>query len=412
MTVAVKRRTRGFVLVNIALSATVLLAILGLAIDTGYLQLVKTRMQAAADAAAVGGAQEDKLNGSANVVTAAKSDASLNGFTHGANSVTVTVNNPPASGSYTTSSSAVEVIISQAVAPFFMQLLNFASVDVRARSVARLGSGANNVYALSSSAPGAFTATGGVTVNIAGGLTVDSSSATALSVTGGSHLTAASIAVVGNYPNPASSGSSISPAPATGAASAPDPLAHLAAPAVGGCTNKNYSIGNGKSATLSQGVYCGGITIAGGATVGFNSGTYILEGGGLNISNGATVTGSGVTFYNTQGGGYSYGTVTIGGGSTVQLAAPTTGSMAGILFFQDRGVVSGLVNTFSNGASTKFTGALYFPTTAVSYGGGASGAYTIVVANTVSFSGGATLSNNYSSLPGGSPISGNATLSE
>jgi len=102
----------------------------------------------------------------------------------------------------------------------------------------------------------------------------------------------------------------------------------------------------------------------------------------------------------------------MGGGSTVQLAAPTTGALAGILFFQDRSVVSALVNTFSNGASTTFTGALYFPTTAVSYTGGAAGAYTIVVANTVGFSGGVTVNNNYSSLPGGSPIKGNATLSE
>ena len=406
------RRTRGFVLVNIVLSATALLAILGLAIDTGYLQLVKTRMQAAADAAAVGGVQENRLNGSANVVTAAKADASLNGFTDGSNSVTVTVNSPPGSGSYTASSSAVEVIISQDVAPFFMQLLKFTSVSVRARSVARLGSGTANIYALSPSGSGAFTVSGGVTVNIAGGVTVDSSNATALSVTGGSHLTAGSIAVVGNYPNPASSGSSISPAPVTGAASLPDPLAYLAAPAVGACTQTNYSIGNGKSTTLSQGVYCGGITIAGGATVGFNPGTYILKGGGLNISNGATVTGSGLTFYNTQGGGYSYGTVTMGGGSSVQLAAPTTGSLAGILFFQDRSVVSGLVNTFSNGASTKFTGALYFPTTGVAYSGGASGAYTIVVSSTLSFTGGTTMNNNFSSLPGGSPIRGNATLSE
>ena len=124
-------------LVNIAVSATVLLAIVGLAIDTGYLQFVKTRMQAAADAAAVGGAQEIKLNGAANVVAASMADAALNGFTNGVNSVGVIVNNPPASGSYTSSPTAVEVIVSQNVGTLFMQLLGFASVDVRARAVAR-----------------------------------------------------------------------------------------------------------------------------------------------------------------------------------------------------------------------------------------------------------------------------------
>jgi hypothetical protein len=44
--------------------------------------------------------------------------------------------------------------------------------------------------------------------------------------------------------------------------------------------------------------------------------------------------------------------------------------------------------------------------------GGSSSAYTIIVADTVNFSGGATLNNNYSSLPGGSPVKGGAILSE
>jgi len=409
---ATKRSVNGFVLVNIALSATVLLAILGLAIDTGYLELVKTRMQAAADAAAVGGVQENKSNGAANVVSMARGDAALNGFTNGTNSVTVTVNHPPASGSYTSDSSAVEVIVSQSVAPFFMQLLNFATVNVRARSVARQGSGTNELYALSSNASGAFTATGGVTVSIAGGVMVDSSSKTALVVSGGSHVTAASVAVVGNYTDPTKSGSSLSPAATTGVAAAADPLAYVPAPTVGACTQTNYSIGNGKSAALSQGVYCGGITINGGATVTMNSGTYILKGGGLTVGNGATLTGNNVTLYNTQGGGYSYAAISLLGGVVVKLSAPTTGSLAGILFFQDRSVVSALVNTFSNGSTSTFTGALYFPTTALSYSGGASGAYTIMVASTVSFSGGVTVKNDYSSLPGGSPVKGNATLSE
>jgi uncharacterized membrane protein len=44
-------------------SASVLLIFLGLAIDTAYLHLVKTRMQLAADAASIGGALEYKAAG-------------------------------------------------------------------------------------------------------------------------------------------------------------------------------------------------------------------------------------------------------------------------------------------------------------------------------------------------------------
>src|ERR1035437_2344384 len=194
-----KRRGGGFVLVTMAISATVLLAIVGLAIDTGYLQLVKTRMQAAADAAAIDGVQEIMQNGAGHVVSAAKADAALNGFTDGVNCVTITVNHPAASGSYTSDQTGVEAIVSQNVGPFFMRLLGFTSVNVRARAVARQGSGANCFYALDPHAASAFSASGGATVNIAGGVMVDSSSATALVASGGAHVTAASFTVVGNY---------------------------------------------------------------------------------------------------------------------------------------------------------------------------------------------------------------------
>ena len=73
---------------------------------------------------------------------------------------------------------------------------------------------------------------------------------------------------------------------------------------------------------------------------------------------------------------------------------------------------AGATSSFSGGASAILNGTLYFPTTGLSYSGGSSSAYTIIVADTVNFSGGATLNNNYSSLPGGSPVKGGATLSE
>lgn len=76
-------------------------------------------------------------------------------------------------------------------------------------------------------------------------------------------------------------------------------------------------------------------------------------------------------------------------------------------------MVSAAVNNFAGGASLTLTGTLYFPTTGVDFSNGASAAYTIIVADNVTFTGGATLNNNYSSLPGGtSPIKGNAALSE
>lgn len=105
--------SRGFVMVTMLVSLTVLLASIGLAVDTGYLYLLKTRMQTAADAAALGGVQEFRMDGASGVAAEATNDAAANGFTNGVNGVTVTVNNPPLSGYSVSDVTAVEVIISQ-----------------------------------------------------------------------------------------------------------------------------------------------------------------------------------------------------------------------------------------------------------------------------------------------------------
>src|ERR1035441_6972764 len=149
-------RQRGFVVVTMLVSMVALLAFLGLGIDVGYEEYVKTRMQTAADAAAMGGAQELRASGSTNLVMAAKGDAAANGFTDGANAVTITVNNPPATGYSTADASAVEVLISQTVPsdtwrcsramphaikaifrPLRSSLRPSAGCDARARTVSR-----------------------------------------------------------------------------------------------------------------------------------------------------------------------------------------------------------------------------------------------------------------------------------
>src|SRR6478735_9117788 len=140
-----RRRARGFVLITMVASMVVILSIIGLAIDAGHLQLVKIRMQTAADAAVIGAIQELKLNGGTNVTAAGKADAAANGFADGENTVTVVVNKPPLSGYYTGDSAAVEVIIHQAVKTFFMAVAGFDTMNVTARAVARRGPDANCV---------------------------------------------------------------------------------------------------------------------------------------------------------------------------------------------------------------------------------------------------------------------------
>ena len=141
-------RRRGFVLVTMLLSIAVLVAFLGLAVDTAYMELVKTRMQTAADAAALGGAQEIKLNGATNVEASAQADAALNGFAHGVHGVVVMVHNPPSTGYSTGDSTGVEVVITRPVNTLFMGVTGSAAVTVSARAVARQGPGTSCLHVL------------------------------------------------------------------------------------------------------------------------------------------------------------------------------------------------------------------------------------------------------------------------
>ncbi|HUB77367.1 MAG TPA: pilus assembly protein TadG-related protein [Bryobacteraceae bacterium] len=400
-------------LVTMVVSLTVVMAFLGLAIDVGFEQYMKVRMQAAADAAALGGARELAASGGANLVPAARGDAATNGFTNGQNSVTVTVNNPPSSGYSTSNGTAVEVIITQTVPTFFMEIMGFSSGTVRARAVAQtVGGGATSCfYALDPTMSNAFSVSNGVNVSSSCGIMIDSNSNTALTATGGAHLSAPSISVVGRYT--VNNGATISPNPTTGVASVSNPFSSLPTPSVGSCNYTNYTAGGGQTVTLNPGVYCGGINIANGVTATFNAGTYILKGGGFTLGGGARVSGSGVMFYNTYAAGYSYGPINFANGTTETFVAPTSGTYAGILFFQDPAVSGGTASSFAGGTNANLTGTLYFPTTSLSFSNGASAAYTVIVADSVSFTGGVTLNNNYTSLPGGvSPIKGGQALSE
>ena len=174
---------------------------------------------------------------------------------------------------------------------------------------------------------------------------------------------------------------------------------------------------NGGVVTLNPGVYCNGIAITAGASVTFQPGTYILNGGGLSVGGNSTIQGTGVTFYNTARGKYTYAAVNIAGGTLGFLSAPTSGPMEGMLFFQDRTVTlkskSQSTNTISGSSNINFQGTFYFPTTDLTFSGGGQVAtdYTILVARTIAVSGNTTLSANFSSLPDGNLIK-KVTLAE
>src|SRR2546426_8954821 len=81
---------RGQVLAMTAVSLIALCALVGLAADTGYFFDNRRRIQTAA-AAALAGAEQLRRAGTTQVVTAANSAATANGFTDGVSGTTITV---------------------------------------------------------------------------------------------------------------------------------------------------------------------------------------------------------------------------------------------------------------------------------------------------------------------------------
>jgi Flp pilus assembly protein TadG len=401
---------RGFVLVTTILATVALLSFCGLAIDVGYLFLVKTRMQTAADAAALGAVQELRASGASGVVSAAKGDAAANGFTDGMNSVAVTVNRPPQGGYYMSDPTAVEVVVTQNAPTFFMQVLGFTSMRVTARAVARQGPGSNCVYSLNPTANKALWQTGSGEFVSPCGIYVNSSDSKAFYFSGSGSIEA-EIDIVGSYYQGGSG--SVSPAPISGVPRPPviDPLASRALPSIpGNCDYNNRSVSG--IATLDPGVYCGGLSITGSGAITFNPGLYIINGGGLSVSGSGSVSGNGVTIYDTADGSHTYKGIQISGSGEITLSAPSSGPYESLLLIGDRTRASSLGSSVTGSGNLHIDGVIYLPREELAFAGSSGSRYQVLIADTLKITGSAQLNNDYSGLSSGAPIRGSGVVSE
>jgi hypothetical protein len=348
-------RRRGSVAVIAAVSLIPLLGFTGLAIDVGYLQWTRVRIQDAADAAAMAALITAENGGSTSAVTTAgQNNAQLNGFTTGSNGVTVTINTPPVQGTLAGQTNAVEAIVTQSVPTFFMGMFHLSSINVNgyASGAYPSSSGSGFDQGVSSGSSGSGSSSGCVYIldtsssdsevmNIQGssptfncGVVVESPNASAVYLSGAETVTIGTgytLGVVGpstctasqpatqtncgidytsNQDYICSTGSSSCAASAeptaNGISSPGDPLSNVSMPSASSATMqyKNYWDMNSQPTnnSISPGVYCGGFTIGNnnGATYTLQAGTYFVAGGTLSFQSQANITGSGVTFILTS----------------------------------------------------------------------------------------------------------------
>ena len=333
-----------------------LVMFVGLAIDSGQLFSAKRSAQEAADSAAFAGAVALYQTGtSAQARAAAASDAQLNG--HAANmpsaGTTVTINIPPSSGAYTADNLCVEAII---VTPVQTALVPRSQLtNVRARGVACSVSRNNGdaVITLDQSCVDRA-----LDIQPQGQLEVDGGNIqiNSCSTIGGYNVGNLNLHlpyvtdVVGNVTGPGWNARVAQPV-------APDPFAGLARPSTNGAPLQTPSC----TVTNQPGIYTS--PFSNNCDYQLAAGVYILAGGGINLAGNSSLTGTGVMFYLTNANypatGGACASFALNGNNHTQLSAPTTGTYAGMLVWQDA-ACTGALSIGGNG-QIDATGTIYAP---------------------------------------------------
>jgi Flp pilus assembly protein TadG len=409
----------GTIAVFTALSLTALTGFAGLGVEAAQWYSTKRAIQAAADDAALSAAVAYGQGNTSGYVSDGKSVAGANGFVDGVNNVSVAVTKPPQSGAYANNNSAVQVTIVSPVQPILSAMF-ISDFDISATSVALINGTSSNgcVLALNAAAAGAGTVSG-TSTNISlnhCSFDVNSKNAAALTMSGGSSLSAADVILGGNDSIANNATLTVTDAVRINQPAVADPYASRTIPTPGTCNGVHGPIGG--TVTLSPGTYCGNnaFKINGGASVTLNPGVYILDQTDFNIAGGASVTGTGVTIILTSSGSFNnVGNIIINGGSTVNLTAPTSGTYSGMVFWQDGRAPDANKDNFSGGTSMTITGAIYMPSQTVSFSGGngTNGAggtgCTQLIANIINFNGNSQFANNCTGV-GTSPITASSAL--
>jgi Flp pilus assembly protein TadG len=347
----------GSVAIQIGIAMTVVLGMAGLGVEITYLLYKHRQMQAAADTAAFGGATAKAVGYPADFTVEAKALAANGGYVDGVNSVTVTVNNPPAAGNFATNTSAVEVIISQPQTLSLVGLFQSGLFNVGARAVATPGStGAYCVLGLDPSASAAVQIkNNGVVASTTCGVGVNSNAKDALTLDNNA-LINGPVSVVGNYTlaNGAKLADQTPPYPKTNAAALTDVYAAVPLSAAG-ATARTQPTGC-TTCSLLPGRYAAGLNYSNSKTLNLAAGVYYID-TQLNLSNTVTVNATaGVTL--VINGNYA---MSLGNNVTINIAAPTTGATAGLAIASIRTATSSVTQRFSNNAILNLTGAIYFP---------------------------------------------------
>ncbi len=421
----IMREEDGQMIVITALSMTLLLGFMAVALDVSVLFRAKRNAQIAADTAATAAALNYYYNQSVSTAQAAgKAASSNNGITNGTNGATVVVNMPPKNGPNTAYTSFAEAIVTQPNATYFAKVFGIGSVNVVARAVAGDPAGGKACnFVTNPTAPdaldlqGAYTISAGTVNGVmqpACGTYVASTSGSAIKVTGnGGTVDASFIATAGG-----ASGNTNPTGVTTGVVGIQsDPFATqvLSAPTAASCSGGNTVTVSTVTSTTKiptpvNGVVCfsaTNVTLGNGLILsGSSSGTVYVFENGVTVGTGATVNVGTATwdpttsqFTGTLGATMEIlqGTLNQASNSLLNIFAPTAGSTNGIAIMEPASNSTTLQVQFGSN-NEWFDGFIYAPSALVyaqDNGGGVTA--TGIVANTEKLKASSLTLPNYSS---------------
>ena len=393
-------------LVYFGVIVVVLLGFCGLAVDVGRMELRTEQLQAAADEGAVTAAAEAQRSSGSNQQSGALNAASTNVAAYeAANNIptantTVTTVNQPSNGPFSNDLFAVQTTITQKFPLTFISLITKTTTSTVTASATAL------------IPPCAFFFTNAGTSSY--GLSIATSyflSVCPIYARTGVTMDSNGVYSYGQLRASGASGASqiqgsMYPAPVYSVPVQKDPLAYVTAPSFSTCTYTNSVYTTAQK--LQPGTYCGGLTVKG-VAVTLLPGLYIVT-GGVHFTAGATVSGTGVTLYLTQGGGSSFGTFKLDTNSKMYVSAPTdssAGGIPGVVLFADRAWVGGNQDFSFTTATYSGDGVIYVRGTGIYDSAcnlGGPNYFSIVTENMYSANSTTQIANNYSSLPGGNPL--------
>jgi hypothetical protein len=412
---------RGTVAVMVAVCAPLLLVTVGLGIEaTGWVANQQGWMQRTADMAAVAGGLAYSTGVSAQTAAteaAYVAEVNIGGTARPSGtrtwaapvmSDTMVANNVITTGIVNGVKSPGDVAISATIQyslPLLFSALAMkrpnSTITLSATAIAEIIPGQIGKYCVLALDGGTSTGAATAGIDFSNGATVDLSQCgiqvnalgtDALYLTGGTTLTATSIAVSGNYSVSNGAAMSISGSTIIGAAAGVNPYAGVAIPSPGTCATSNTFI---TGQNIPAGTYCNGLNVSYG-TVTMGPGVVIINGGNFAPAGGSTVNAAnGTTIVLTGSSGSNVGTAQIANGTTINLVAPTTGPTAGIAIIQDPRAGTA-ANSLAGGTDLNITGALVFPSSVVDFSNGANStsSCTQLIAYQVVFTGGAKFGNN------------------